>query len=121
MSGPHLPEAAHLGTVRGETVTLASGPVPATGTTSAGQLTALELLSAWGAVPGPDLGDPRSVFERRRLAVRGTRVNRSARTARRAAACCPSATARASDAEPRESSGAIAAWSANAPPAPLSA
>jgi hypothetical protein len=90
-------------------------------TKSPGQLTALELLSAWASLRGPDLSDPRSVFERRRLTVRGTPVHGSTRTARRAAGRCPSAITRGDDAQPRESSGAIAVWSANAPPAPPAA
>lgn len=116
MSRSHLLEAVPFEAVRFETVTFASGSVP-TGC----ELTALELLCAWGAVQGPDLRDPRSVFKRRRLAVRGTPVYRRTRTARRAAGCCRSATARTHDAEPRDSSGAIAVWSANAPPVPLGA
>ncbi len=86
-----------------------------------GQLTALELLSAWGSLRGPGLSDPRSVFAQRRRTARGTPVYRSARAARRAGGCCPSATSRGDAARPRESSGAIAVWSANAPPAPLAA
>lgn len=105
MNSPRPAEAVRLETV----------------TEYAGQLTALELLSAWGSLRGPDLRDPRSVFVRRRLTVRGTPVYRRARAARRAAGCCPSATAREDDAQPRESSGVIDVWSANAPPAPLAA
>jgi hypothetical protein len=90
-------------------------------TKSPGRLTALELLSAWGSLRGPDLSDPRSVFQRRRLTVRGTPVHGSARTARRAAGCCPSGIARGDDAQLDESSDVIAVWSANAPPAPPAA
>jgi hypothetical protein len=92
-----------------------------TPTTCVEEFSALELIYAWGAVPGPDLRDPRSVFKRRPLAVRGTRVYRNARTIGRAAACRPHATACIDDAKPRESVGAITVWSANAPPTPLGA
>jgi hypothetical protein len=118
VSRSRILEPVEFDAVRFEVVTFGNGVLP---TVCLRHLTALELLATWGAVHGPDLADPRSVFGRRRLAVRRTPVYSSLRTARRAAGCCRSATPRTDDAEPRESSGAIAVWSANAPPAPLGA
>lgn len=121
MSKPRLLNAVQFETVATATFGNTHAP-PTTTTTCAQQPTALELLKAWGTVPGPDLRDPGSVFARRPLAVRGgMRVHRRARAARRAAACRPPATACADDATPRESAGAITVWSANAPPTPPSA
>jgi hypothetical protein len=123
MNNVHRPEAAEFGPVTVATATFGSRrPRRTIATTCAGPLTALELLRVWGAVPGPDLADPRSVFEHRPLAVRGgMRVHHKARAARRTAACRPPATACADNAKPRESAGAITVWSANAPPVPPSA
>jgi hypothetical protein len=123
MNNVHRPEAAEFGTVTVASATFGSTHARRTITTScADPLTALELLRAWGTVPGPDLADPRSVFERRPLAARGgMRVHHKARTGRRAAECRPSATACADDAKPHNSAGAITVWSANAPPVPPSA
>ncbi len=90
-------------------------------TTHSGPLSALDLLNAWGAIPGPDLRNRWSFYKARRLAIRGTAVHRGWCAAGRAAARCPSPTACVVYAYPREPAGALTAWSANAPPVPLSA
>jgi hypothetical protein len=84
------------------------------------ELTARELLASLAGGPGPDLRDPRSIHQLRRLARWGMPTYESARAARRRAACHPEASAR-TDAAPRDAVGVNTVWSANAPPAGLGA
>ena len=97
--------------------------VKATGRLPADQFTALDLLLAWGHLPGPDFSDPASIYDRHRpLGFRRRPVYESARVAKRAASgCLLRAAGRANDAKPRESSGMLTHWSAHSPPARVSA
>jgi hypothetical protein len=110
-----------------ETVPLSSAPglttIWTTGRVPAGEVNALDLLLAWGHLPGPDFSDPTSIYDPHRpLGFRRGPVYQSTRVAKRAVAGCPSRpTRRADDAKPRESSGTLTHWSANSPPALLSA
>jgi hypothetical protein len=107
------------------TVTYNGGtPIPFTTVTPCSRpLTALDLLYAWGKIHGPNLGDPASKYEPRHpLNIRRGPVYGGSRLAKRAAGGCPPrSTGRADDAKPRESPGTLTHWSANSPPAPLSA
>lgn len=97
--------------------------ITATGTLPADQCTALDLLLAWGHLPGPDFRNPASIYDPHRpLGFRRSPVYQSTRVAKRAAGDCPlRSPGRADDAKPRESAGTLTRWSANSPPALLSA
>ena len=109
------------------TVPVSSAPgwttIKRTGKLPADQCSALDLLLAWGHLPGPDLSDPASIYDPHRpLGFRRGPVYQSTRVAKRAAADCPlRSPGRADDAKPRESAGTLTRWSANSPPALLSA
>src|SRR5665213_2230667 len=98
-------------------------PIPFTTVTPCSRpLTALDLLYAWGKIHGPNLSDSASKYKPRRpLKIRRGPVYGGSRLARRAAGDCQRSTVRADDSKPRESSGTLTQWSANSPPAPLSA
>ena len=97
--------------------------IKAAGTLPADQCSALDLLLAWGHLAGPDFSDPASIYEPHRpLGFRRGPVYQSTRVAKRAAADCPlRSPGCADDAKPRESAGPLTDWSANSPPALLSA
>jgi hypothetical protein len=97
--------------------------IKATGTLPADRCNALDLLLAWGHLPGPDFSDPESIHDPHRpLGFRRGPVYQGTRAAKRAAADCPlRLPGRGHDATPRVSAGPLTHWSANSPPALLSA
>lgn len=82
-------------------------------------LTAIELLTVFGSVPGPDLRDPRSTHRPGRLARWGRPTHERERAARRQPVP-PLPTVR-TDAVPHDTVGLTTVWAANAPPLPLGA
>lgn len=78
---------------------------------------ALEFFATFGGVPGPDLSDPLSTFQVRRLSRFGTPTHDAARSARRRGVRCQLSPATLRDAAPHDEVGALTLWSANGPPA----